>query len=314
MSYSNLTISAYVIAAICGCWTRESGVNPAIWESRIVKTWNYVYGTDGSNQGGYGLGQWTNTRNQNTGVVAWRLRDMHTWVNNNGYADGDGYGQLEYMLVENNWVHSPSPRLGYRSLTQFLQSTSNNINDLVYDFLACWEGVEGDHYAERCGYATDAFNHIIQHAVDGNTYNWIATNNYLSSAQTLNNVMVVYNYMSGGAVTGNTIYVNVTGNGTAHVDNQHPEDGQDFTLYAIPAEGETLIQPDGITATDANGYSIAMEQTEEYTYTYNAGWGRYIYISVEFTGTTPPFVPTARKKMPLWMMCNRNKNYIFQLY
>lgn len=307
MSYSNLTISAYVIAAICGCWTRESGVNPAVWESLVPCAWDYEY--EYTNQGGYGLGQWTNV-----GSSHGRLWDMHTWVNNNGYADGDGYGQLEYMLVENHWKNYPSPRLGYRTLTQFLQSPSNNLNDLVYDFLACWEGVEGDHYAERCGYASDAFNHIMQHAGDGNTYNWIATNNYLSSAQTLNNVMVVYNYMSGGTVTGNTIYVNVTGNGTAYVDNQHPEDGEDFTLYAIPATGETLVQPDGITATDANGYSIAMEQTEEYTYTYNSGWGRYIYISVEFTGTTPPYVPTARKKMPLWMMCNRRRSYIFELY
>ena len=307
MSYSNLTISAYVIAAICGCWTRESGVNPAVWESLVPCAWDYEY--EYTNKGGYGLGQWTNV-----GTSHGRLWNLHTWVNANGYADGDGYGQLEYMLVENHWKNTPSPRLGYRTLTQFLQSPSNNINDLVYDFLACWEGVEGDHYAERCGYASDAFNHIMQHAGDGNTYNWIATNNYLSSAQTLNNVMVVYNYMNGGTVTGNTIYVNVTGNGTAYVDNQHPEDGEDFTLYAIPATGETLVQPDGITATDANGYSIAMEQTDEYTYTYNSGWGRYIYISVEFTGTTPPYIPTVRKKMPLWMMVNRRRDYIFQLY
>ena len=191
MSYSNLTISAYVIAAICGCWTRESGVNPAVWESLVPCAWDYEY--EYTNKGGYGLGQWTNV-----GESHGRLWKMHEWVNANGYADGDGYGQLEYMLVENHWKNAPSPRLGYRTLTQFLQSPSNNINDLVYDFLACWEGVEGDHYAERCGYASDAFNHIMQHAGDGNTYNWIATNNYLSSAQTLNNVMVVYNYMSGG--------------------------------------------------------------------------------------------------------------------
>lgn len=308
MGYGNLTISAYVIAAICGCWTRESGVNPAVWESLIPCAWDYEY--EYNSKGGYGLGQWTNV-----GTSHGRLYNLHDWVTSNGYVDGDGYGQLEYMLVENHWKNYPSPRLGYTSLTQFLESPSNNLNDLVYDFLACWEGVEGDHYAERCGYASDALNHIIAHAGDGNPYSWIATNNYLSTAQTLNNVMAVYNYMNGGAISGNTIYINVSGNGTAYVSNQHPEDGEDFTLYAIPAEGESLISPDGITARDSNGYSIAMMQTSEYTYTYQAGWGYYIYISVEFTGTTPPFIRTARKKMPLWMMLNRRRgNYIMELY
>ena len=32
---ADLEISQYVVSAICGCWRRESGVNPAIWESLI---------------------------------------------------------------------------------------------------------------------------------------------------------------------------------------------------------------------------------------------------------------------------------------
>jgi hypothetical protein len=193
---AELEVSQFVVSAICGCWQRESGVNPAIWESTIVKSWDYVYGTDGSNQGGYGLGQWTNTRNPSTGVVSWRLLDMHNWFVSQGLEDGDGDGQLEYLLVENHWNTSRysngSPRLHCHSLEEFLNSTSQNLEDLVWDFLACWEGVAGNAYALRCTYARQILSFIQEHANDGVTYEWISGNRYLSVSETHNNAMVVF--------------------------------------------------------------------------------------------------------------------------
>ena len=55
-----MAISAYPIAAAAGCFKRESGVNPGIWESLIVPsdTFYHVYQFD--NIGGYGFGQFTN--------------------------------------------------------------------------------------------------------------------------------------------------------------------------------------------------------------------------------------------------------------
>ena len=100
----------------------------------------------------------------------------------------------------------------------------------------------------------------------------------------------------------NSVSVTTSGNGTAYVDNTHPADGEQFTLYADPATGETL---ESIDAWDAHGYSIAMEQYTPYTYTYNSGWGNYISILVSFSGTPPtPPTPTVRKEkhnMPIWM-------------
>ena len=104
--------------------------------------------------------------------------------------------------------------------------------------------------------------------------------------------------------TTNHISVNITGNGSAYVTNPTPADGDSFTLYAIPASGETLVD---ITARDSHGYSIAMVVAQSYTYTYDeTNWGNNIIISVEFTGQTPPTPPTPtsgwkQHHMPIWM-------------
>ena len=186
---ADLEISQYVIAAICGCWRRESGVNPAIWESLIPCAWDYEY--EYTHRGGYGLGQWTNV-----GTPHGRLWDMHEWFVSEGLTDGDGDGQLQYVIVEDYWVTTSyggrSPRLGCRTLEEFLTSPSQSLEDLVWDFLACWEGVAGDHYTERLGYAHDALRFIIQHKDDDVQWDWIADNRYLSISETHNNIMVVF--------------------------------------------------------------------------------------------------------------------------
>lgn len=192
MSYSDLEISIFVVSAMCGCWWRESNCNPAIWESLIPCAWDFQY--DFTNKGGYGLGQWTNY-----GTSQGRLWDLHEWVTSNGYTDGDGDGQLEYLLIEDYWVtrSGGSPKLHYTTLQQFLESESNDLDKLVYDFLACWEGVEGDHYTERCTYARKIYNYISLHKDDQIEYEWIASNNYLSERQIYNNAMVIYRYVGG---------------------------------------------------------------------------------------------------------------------
>lgn len=188
--YDDLTVSKYVVAAMCGCWMRESTVNPEVWESYIPCAWDFQY--DFTHKGGYGLGQWTNY-----GTPHGRLYNLHTWVTENGYADGDGYGQLEFLLVEDHWANSPQSRLGYSNLTEFLESDSTDLDDLVWDFLANWEGVPGDHYDERCEYADDVLAYLDLHIGDGNTYTWISGNHALTDEQAWNNAMVIYNYIAG---------------------------------------------------------------------------------------------------------------------
>lgn len=190
--YEGLEISDYVVAAMCGCWKRESGVNPGIWESLVPSTWDHQYEYD--NIGGFGLGQWTNV-----GSPYGRLWNLHTYVTDEGFEDGNGDGQLEFVVHENYWTPSGQARLGYQNLTEFLTSSSINLSDLVWDFLACWEGVPGDAYQERLTWAQNFYNYIQEHKNDDTTWEWISGNRYLSESEMCNNVMVVYNYVGGHA-------------------------------------------------------------------------------------------------------------------
>lgn len=192
MSYRDMSISKYVVAAICGNWWRESGIDPAVWENLTPCAWDFQY--DYTDKGGYGLGQWTNV-----GSTHGRLWRLYSWCTGNNYAMTDGDGQLEYMLVENHWTNSEQSRLCYTSLAEFLESDSTSIEDLVWDFLANWEGVAGDHFDERVDYAGDVLDYINEHMNDGVNYTWIFGNRYLTSAERFNNAMVVFNYMSKGS-------------------------------------------------------------------------------------------------------------------
>lgn len=84
------------------------------------------------------------------------------------------------------------------------------------------------------------------------------------------------------------VYVNVSGNGYAYVDNPNPNPGEMFTLYAYEDPGETL---DDITATEEHGYSVAMSTINVQTLEYRAIWGSFINIYVVFSGGSPPPPP-----------------------
>lgn len=189
---SGRTTSAYVVAAMCGCWKRESTVNPGIWESLIPTSFDHQYQYDGI--GGYGLGQWTNV-----GTPYGRCWNLHEWVTSNGYADGDGNGQLAFVLHEGYWSHSSQTRGDYTTLDEFLATDSTNLDDLVWDFLANWEGVPGNAYSERKDAANLFLAYIIEHQNDDpSDYEWISTNNFLSWEQMYNNVMCIYFWFSHG--------------------------------------------------------------------------------------------------------------------
>lgn len=94
------------------------------------------------------------------------------------------------------------------------------------------------------------------------------------------------------------IWVNVTGNGTAYVDNPSPFNLDPVTLYAYPATGETI---EDITARDSHGYAIAFDKVTEQTITYHEEWGD-VTISVEFSGTTPPGPGPTPGSVPPWLL------------
>lgn len=192
-----MAVSDYVVAAICGCFKRESGVNPGIWESLIVPSDTFYHVYQGDGIGGYGFGQFTNT--QESGGIGWRCRDYYLWCVANNKAPDDGSAQMEYILtVERVWYNSSQQRGSYTNIDQFVSSTSTNLNDLVWDWLASWEGVPGDAYQERLTFANKALTHIRQHKDDDpSSYRWVTGNFYTSESQMLNNVMCMYFYFEG---------------------------------------------------------------------------------------------------------------------
>ena len=67
------TSNLKVVAAICGNFFQESGVNPGIWE-------NLTPGAPG-----YGLGQWTDNPPN-----VYRRTALFNWLSANGYAQDSG--------------------------------------------------------------------------------------------------------------------------------------------------------------------------------------------------------------------------------
>lgn len=254
-----MATSIYVIAAMCGCWYRESGVNPGIWESLVPCAWDYEY--EYTSKGGYGLGQWTNV-----GTSDGRLYRLHQWVNANGYTDGDGNGQVAYITVEGYWNGSyngtgdnAETRGSYGSLANFLNSSSTNLDNLVWDFLANWEGVPGNAYSERLEWANKFLTYLQAHG--GESASWTSKNNYLSEEESYQNALCVYNYFSGYTPEPEPqpegtyrITVNTEGNGTATASATYAKPGTKITLTAMPNEGATFegwtVESGGVTITD----------------------------------------------------------------
>ena len=195
-----MAVSIYAIAAMAGCQRWESSLNPNIWESNIVATWDTVHYYDGQGRGvgGYGLGQWTNTR-ESGGTIAWRLRDMYNWCVANGLQIEDGSAQLRYLVHENVWFNVSHVGSNAQTLTDFLETDSTNLDGLVEDFLANWEGVPGDHLQERIAYAYEILAHIRAHENDDpSTIQWQSSSTWiLPLSETMNNALCYYFYFEG---------------------------------------------------------------------------------------------------------------------
>lgn len=184
--------SHYVIAAICGNWNQESGVNPGIWESLIPCPWNYMH-TMNPLAGGFGFGQWTNTHTTNM-----RCLNLHNYCVSNGYQDGAGDGQLMFLGEEDIW-NLTSPRLSIPNLKAFLESPSTDIEALCFDFLICWEGINDGTFPVRLAAAQRFATYIQQHSNDDPSLyrECITGNRYLSDSETLHNVMYIYFALNG---------------------------------------------------------------------------------------------------------------------
>lgn len=166
----------YVIAAICGNFYQESTVNPGIWENLTV------------NAPGYGLGQWTD----NPPIVE-RRTALFNWLTANGYSHDSGEGQLKFLVYENLWIPSTFTPSAYNTLTEYFNSTSTNLSDLVYEFMWHWEGIDDGSFSTRYSYAQDVYNLFIHD--NGQRDPWYSGNYFLDrDSQSMANSLLIKDF------------------------------------------------------------------------------------------------------------------------
>lgn len=177
--------SIYVVSAMAGNFWQESTLNPALWEGQTEGTWTQLLK-------GYGLGQWTNTGNDTHG----RLYQLHEWLIANGYEIDDGDAQVKYVIEENVWYHDSA--YPFNTLEEFLNSDSTDITMLTHAWNKCWEGIHDASWDDRVEYALQCYSYIQEHANDTDITEWKTSTRYLSSADRLNNAVMLYRALSAG--------------------------------------------------------------------------------------------------------------------
>lgn len=180
--------SQYVISAICGNWWQESTLNPGLYEGRKV-----VPLTDNNVYGGFGLGQWTNSPKHKV----YRRTALANWLSANGYASDNPKGQLNFLIHENTWYRT-AEAADFHSLTEFLSSTSTDLQYLTYAFMRGWEGIWDGTQDVRYNAAVDVYNYLQEHVRwEEPPDKWYISNQYLSTAQRFSNAWLIYNWFDG---------------------------------------------------------------------------------------------------------------------
>ena len=169
--------SAYVVSALAGNAWRESHINPTL--SQI-------------GGGAFGLFQWDGGRKTT----------LLKWLTDNGYDDTSPNGQMQYLIIEGDWMGTYD---GISSLTEFLQSSSTDIASLTTAFCTCWERPGVPELAERIDFANDALDFILTHANDTSIVEWeTEPMYYLPRQQALHNAVLMYRFYSSGGGGGGT--------------------------------------------------------------------------------------------------------------
>lgn len=168
----------YVIAAICGNFWQESTVNPGIWENLTVGA------------PGYGLGQWTDNP-----PTVMRRTALFDWLTANGYSHDSGDGQLSFLVHENLWIPSLFQQSAYNTLTEFFQSTSTALGDLVREWMYHWEGIDDGSYQTRYDAALDYLD--VLRNDDGTREPWYSSNSYNTAGHARWNVLRIKDFFLG---------------------------------------------------------------------------------------------------------------------
>ena len=169
--------SIFVVSALAGNAWRESHINPTL--SQI-------------GGGAFGLFQWDGDRK--TALL--------NWLSDNGYDDTSPNGQMQYLVVEDDWIGTFD---GISSLTEFLTSSSTDVESLTEAFCTCWERPGVPALEERIEFAYKALSYIQLHANDTSIITWeTEPMYYLTEEQALRNSVLMYRFYSAGGGGGGT--------------------------------------------------------------------------------------------------------------
>lgn len=175
-----ITTNFRVIAAICGNFYQESTVNPGIWENLTVGA------------PGYGLGQWTDNAQVS------RRTALFNWLSANGYAQDSGDGQLAFLIYENVWLTAGAAGPArFSSLSDFLSSTSTNLEMLTGEFMHSWEGIDDGTLPVRLEFAEIVLDRFLNDS--GNRWPWYTSNSYNSRVYAYRNSMRILDFFLGNS-------------------------------------------------------------------------------------------------------------------
>ena len=197
--------SIYVVSAILGNWLRESTINPGRYEGDIV-----IPIADPNVYGGYGLGQWTN--NPLTGNT--RRTKFANWMVEHGYPYDSGPGQIEFFLNEKEYIDPETHETKttgqwqaagiygskwagiYDTFDDFFYSDSTDLRALTEAFLNCWE-IGNTGLDIRYAGAQTVFE-WLRSAGSMHPLDWIVANRALTSDESKNNAIIIWDLLSSG--------------------------------------------------------------------------------------------------------------------
>lgn len=266
-------VSMYVIAAMCGNFMQESQINPGIWQNHPRR------GSATSLNIGLGLGQWTNTGGDTHG----RLYNMWQYCSQNGGVY-NGDAQCDYIVYENVW-HNNDTSYGYTSLSQFLNSTSTDLEALTHAWNINWEGIHDGTWDTRVEYARLVLNYLTNHA-DDQVDGWVSTNDWITQSQMLNNAVLIYQHFNDdGGVNPDPepavddglhrITIDAQGYGTVSYSPQLALAGTTVTIHAKPDgtdhsyermiimwPADLTVESDGISEDGTLNFSFTMPDAD----------------------------------------------------
>lgn len=189
-----MSVSIYVIAAICGNFWCEGGINSGIYESLKVTPDTAVYS---HNTGGFGLGQWTNTGGNPYG----RRYKLAQYLKENNYSHDSFKGQIEYLFHEKAWHTLGKNQKQFASefpnFESFINSDRKDVRYLAKVFLCCWEGILNNTLELRQDAAERCLSYIREHKDDSKKWKNVAGNRFLSVNERLNNAVCFYLVVKG---------------------------------------------------------------------------------------------------------------------